>query len=30
MLMFSGFVCVGMLAAFGSSTFTDCVITGNR
>ena len=28
MLMFSGLVCVGMLAAFGRSTFTDCVITG--
>ena len=28
MLMFSGFVCVGMFAAFGRSTFTDCVITG--
>src|SRR5512139_3639987 len=28
MLMFSGFVCVGMFAAFGSSTLTDCVITG--
>ena len=28
MLMFSGLVWVGMFAAFGRSTLTDCVITG--
>src|SRR5437763_12717284 len=30
MVMFSGLVCVGMLAAFGMGTFTVCVISGIR